>query len=145
VPTKIIHDLIIKCETENINVQRSRRVTGRLIEAIPMGGTFIEKLTRYASLMKHETFSEEQEWRLISKPIGIDNPKYDVKVGPSNPVPFFKLDLSVRGLLPITEIISGPTPHGELARGAAASLLYRKGLRGPDFSSKLSKTPYRNW
>jgi hypothetical protein len=140
---QMIIDLIMECETEDINVERVYREGPRLMVAIPMGGTFIEKLTRYASIMKHGTFAEEQEWRLTSKPIGLDHPKYDVRAGVSSPVPFFKLDLSMQGEPLINELIVGPTPRGELAKYAAEALLHRKGLQ--NFKTRLSETPYRNW
>lgn len=40
----------------------------------PPGGNLVAYLTRYAPILKHRSFSEEREWRIISRPIFSSTP-----------------------------------------------------------------------
>ena len=35
----------------------------------PRGGSLVAYLNRYAPILKHKSFEEEREWRIISRPL----------------------------------------------------------------------------
>jgi hypothetical protein len=117
-----------------------------------------------APQLKHPKFVEEQEWRLISKPILIE--KAEFRVGKSMLVPYVRLRLfefqgeskgkkeTKEPLSCIPEIYIGPTPHLELSNIFLENLLRKeKVFQGVDFDQgrimkcqiKKSKIPYRLW
>jgi hypothetical protein len=112
----------------------------------PVGGSMAYYLNRYAGLFKDRSFSEESEWRLISRPLNSALPGYSYREGPSYIVPYFKFPLArlPDGHLRLKEIIVGPTPHPDLATSAVESLLASKDL-DQLVQVKKSQIPYRNW
>jgi hypothetical protein len=101
-----------------------------------------------ASILKSSSFSEEKEWRLFCVRKRKQNTE-DIKFrnGNSMIIPYieyeFKMDNS---LLPIAEIIVGPTPHPDLSKKSIERLLtsYKYGY-GLQDQVKNSKIPFRNW
>lgn len=105
---------------------------------------FATKLATYAPVIKHESFSKEEEWRLISGPICSSDPKFGYRGGRSMIVPYFKFDLVGRdGRFEIARVIVGPAPHKELATAAVASLLGSHGLK--EWEVVASKASYMTW
>jgi hypothetical protein len=95
-----------------------------------------------APLIKHATFSEEQEWRLISKPIDFNDPRTRFREGKSTIIPYYELKLARDDeSLNIPEIIIGPTPHRDLAYISVYNLLWSNHIECP--SIQLSEIPYR--
>ncbi len=105
--------------------------------------TFQDALAFAAPLLKHESFSEEDEWRLISPPIGYEDPSFSHRRGPSHLVPFFKIRLSDDDEpISLSRVIIGPTPHPGLAEDAVLTLL---GSLRVDCGIDLSRIPFRAW
>jgi hypothetical protein len=101
-------------------------------------------LARFAPLIKDGSFAEEQEWRLISKPLLVTHRLYDFRAGNSMLVPYVKIPLRKRGEpLQIEGVTVGPTPNGTAAKRAVQGLLAKHGLAAARVSS--TKTPYRSW
>jgi Protein of unknown function (DUF2971) len=100
-----------------------------------------------AFAFKHPKFAEEAEWRLVrvmmrerEPPIG-GTPLF--RVGGTGLLPYTPFDLKSRdGRQPISEIIVGPSPHPDLAVGAARRLLESAGYDAAGMV-KRSEIPLR--
>ena len=94
-----------------------------------------DQLRQLAPMLKHEAFSEEAEWRLVSEML--------------NPFPTPKIRAGARSLIAYTavriepgtvrEVVVGPGPHREVRTAGVTSLL--EGL-GTDWSVRQSRAPY---
>lgn len=117
---------------------------------------FRAHLARLASQVKHPSFEEEDEWRLVSAPYVDALYALEFREGASFLVPYIGFPMAVNYeleavdvdfesddlRLPISEIIVGPTPHPEVARLSAHMLCNQAGV-WPEF--ELSEIPYRTW
>jgi hypothetical protein len=111
---------------------------------IPLGGNLIAYLNRYAPILKHRSFSEEREWRIISRPTVFQHAQYDVRVGGSMLIPYFRIPLSSdQRRFELAEIVIGPTPHPIQSSRSVHGLLVKHQVECK--STKLSRVPYRNW
>jgi len=94
------------------------------------------------AIIKHQAFSEEKEWRLVSA----YHPKYTVpsikfRQGASMLVPYIELPLG--DVRPYFEtVVLGPSPHQNLSFSALSMLLSNKNLCTTTENSSL---PYREW
>jgi hypothetical protein len=92
--------------------------------------------------LKHPTFAEEAEWRLVSKwPKVIQDPRIMVREGKSILLPYFQFNLEgENGILPRPRIFVGPNPHMELAILSVKFLM-------KSFGANVQRTtiPYRGW
>ncbi len=68
----------------------------------------IQRLIPLFSTIKHPTFSEEKEIRLIAQPTGDMTPRPSLRTGPRHLVPYQELDLP---LTVIRSITVGPSPY----------------------------------
>ena len=102
----------------------------------------IKKFLVVGPVLKHPTFSEEAEWRLVSKwPKYISDPQIKIRDGKSMLLPYFQFKLAEEtGTLPTPSIVVGPNPHMELA------ILSVKFLLG-SFADVVqpTKIPFRGW
>lgn len=105
---------------------------------------FVQDIVRYGPVLKHASFMEEREWRLISRPTPIDHPQMAYRSGRSMLTPYFRLRLC-RGEEPldVSWVIVGPTPHPRQASIAVFDVLYKHRVTG--FTIRDTSTPYRNW
>src|SRR5262249_49066159 len=85
--------------------------------------------SRLAVLLKHESFQEEQEWRLISMPHGTF--ELEFRPGVSTLVPYFKFDMGKDRDTYVQSVRVGPTPHPELATDSVRMLLRKLKLTNP--------------
>lgn len=118
-------------------------------------GNILEYLPRYAPILKHHSFSEEKEWRIVTRPLGCTDERFDYRPGSSMLIPYFRLPLGDQKNLGIKEIVIGPTPHPIQSREAIEGLLYKHGIhRSGAWESnadsdtvkiRLSEIPYRSW
>jgi DUF2971 family protein len=110
----------------------------------PPGGNFVAYLNRYAPILKHKSFSEEREWRIISRPLFCSHERFGYRAGSSMLVPYFRIPLSSEQRpFSIEEIIVGPTPHPEQSIRSVKGLLTRHDLE--ETKVRNSEAPYRNW
>lgn len=97
-----------------------------------------------APVFKSPTFSEEEEWRLVLTQT--DSSTLEFRAGQSMITPYIEVKLLPQSkklkLMPLSEVIIGPTPHPELARDAVTTLLESQGLEA---QVKLSDIPFRSW
>jgi hypothetical protein len=108
------------------------------------GGNLAAYLNRYAPILKHKSFEEEQEWRIISRPLASTDNGFSFRPGTSMLIPFFKISLSPDGdPFRVDEVIVGPTPNSRQSRRSLQSLLERHNLR--DTKVHNTAAPFRNW
>lgn len=100
---------------------------------------FVWRLLELAAFLKHSTFSEEREWRVISKELGKD-PQKAFREGASMLIPYSILHLHRN--FPINEIVIGPTPHLDLSKNAILDFLDMNNIKA---KVELSSIPFRGW
>jgi hypothetical protein len=106
------------------------------------GGNLAAYLNRYAPILKHKSFEEEQEWRIITRPL--PSTRFEFRAGTSMLIPFYKLSLSTDAdAFHIDEVIVGPTPNSGQSRRSLQSLLVKHKLRKTRVRN--TATPFRNW
>lgn len=110
----------------------------------PPGGNLVAYLNRYAPILKHKSFAEEREWRIVSRPLFCSHERFGYRAGLSMLIPYFRIPLaSDQHPLQIEEIVVGPTPHPEQAAQSINGLITRHDLR--HVRVRNSETPYRIW
>ena len=109
--------------------------------------SFQDALAFAAPLLKHQKFSEEKEWRLISKPVDYHHAAFSHRPGKTYLLPYFRIplsdDLSEHPVV-LSRLVIGPTPHPELADDAIFSLLGAHKLLGRCDIAQ-SEIPFRAW
>lgn len=98
---------------------------------------------RVAALLKHSSFEEEQEWRLVlptlmERKTPMKNPP-QFRVEKTTLIPYIAHPFSAEGPLPLVDLILGPGSN-ENAVFAAQRFLKSQGL---DITPRVSKVPYR--
>jgi hypothetical protein len=99
---------------------------------------FFMEFSQIASILKHPSFYEECEWRIVSSLI--ENRYMSFRVRKSMLIPFFSISFEGIEPVPIDEIIVGPAPEQGLAESSLFQFVLRSKL---NISIKSSKTPYR--
>jgi len=116
-----------------------------LIQSMMDGG-------RLCALLKHESFAEEREWRLViseSRRRTIPSPhKRRIRVGATTFIPYISIPLggskAAHGFRSrIKKIKIGPHPEPDRAIGAMSDFLSAYNLVGTDIEA--SRIPFRNW
>ena len=106
--------------------------------------TFAHMLFSLAPKLKHPSFNEENEWRLISTAKGLAKRAVHFRPGPSTIVPYIHFSLSEeKEGIPIKRIVVGPTPNAQLSKHSLASLLACEQVK--DCNIAVSEIPYRDW
>ena len=99
-----------------------------------------EKVNECAPLIKHSSFYEESEWRLVAR-----NPSKNVeyRVSMSHIVPFLILPIIKEHPGIIKKICIGPNPNSYRCSKSIEQLLEKEGLNGIDID--ISEIPFNNW
>lgn len=132
------HERELKVLVENSMSRTPKTVRAHLSNAL------IER----APTMKHPSFREEREWRLVSReyPKGIIPATRQTfyREGRSFPIPHQKLQLKTGEgkIAAIAEVVIGPGPHKSLIAQTTNDFLSDLGL---DVPVAESDAPYRNW
>jgi|HubBroStandDraft_6_1064221.scaffolds.fasta_scaffold03031_4 hypothetical protein len=122
-----------------INEAGKRVTDGKFGDAVQ---TFFTGLFKFAPALKHPSFSEEKEWRVVSQIVDSnDNIKF--RAGKSMVIPYGDFDLAEDGKMPLSKIIVGPTPHKELSVQSVRQLLFSNNIN--DCVVVPSSVPYRSW
>lgn len=106
-----------------------------------------DDLLRIAALLKHPSFHEEQEWRIISPSIPTDGETpISYREGSSNLVPYmnFQLPKTVDGLLDLEHVILGPTQNPGNSVSSFSHYLSAK-RASPKRGTNYCRIPYRSW
>lgn len=104
-------------------------------------------LLRIAAILKHPSFQEEEEWRIVS-PVITDYVTSPVlfREGTSMLVPYFEFSLTTSQNEPIAleHILLGPTPNINLSMNSLTLYLSKNGIR-PRQGIRYCQIPYRQW
>jgi hypothetical protein len=144
--------LLVRTLLEDV-LQENLEPPGNEEEYTPRGGNLLAYLNRYAPILKHKSFMEECEWRIVTRPLQCTNTRFGYRSGASMLVPYFHLPLEGRESLGIQEIVIGPTPHPNQSRDSVRGLLTKHGIPILKFfeqdpapvTVRCSDVPYRNW
>lgn len=102
-------------------------------------------MLKFAPWCKHEAFREEAEWRLAYHLRSRYDPSSRAvshRIGRSILVPYVAINLGSSSS-PISSVMTGPSPHPDLAETSVSSLLWSNNLRSVSISR--SKVPFRDW
>ena len=107
-----------------------------------------DQLLRASALCKDPAFEDEQEWRVVRKPITSYHPGSPIQYreGASMIVPYvaFPLPRGTHKTAALKRVIVGPTPHTDAARDSLHRFLYGLGSY-PSGHVHSSVIPYRAW
>ncbi|CAG9209001.1 DUF2971 domain-containing protein [Burkholderia vietnamiensis] len=118
------------------------------------GGNLRAYLNCLAPVMKDYSFSDEREWRIITRPLMCSLEGFDYRPGKSSVIPFFRFPLAKTseqaGEPNIREVVIGPTLNPTLSASSVGSLLASKRLMseftpGGPVRVRESTIPYRAW
>lgn len=140
---------LVKCiynETDAMNLMRE--ALGRAVSEQRAGASldviqdhFLRFFFLWAPTIKHHSFWEEREWRLV----GIhncDSPEIGYREGPTMIVPYYNFRLCPPGgPLTFPGGFLGPSRHPELANDSAIALLNSRNAHMPSLT--FTQTPYR--
>ncbi|SRR6056297_396645 len=117
-----------------------------LVNGEPWQGLFqrIEgDLLRIAAVLKHPTFEEEQEWRIISPVMHRLTDRVEFREGISMLIPYFNFDLrDEAGRLRLEHVYLGPTSNTDLSMNSLALYLEQRGA-SPRRGITYCDIPYR--
>jgi hypothetical protein len=99
---------------------------------------FFMEFSQTASILKHPSFYEECEWRIVSRLI--ENRHMSFRVRKSMLIPYFSISLEGVESFPIDQIIIGPSPEQRLAESSLFQFLLQN---EPNISIETSTIPYR--
>lgn len=105
---------------------------------------FAKDAARLAAFVKHHTFREEREWRLVTRAVSDASDLWGFRPGRVSLVPHLLLRASL-GDRPIrlNSVVVGPTPAAPLALRAAQLFFGRHGLEQDAVTA--STVPFRAW
>ena len=107
------------------------------------GPGLFHRVAQVAPLIKHYSFSEEKEWRIIWTDTESDL-ALQFRPARSMFVPYVSVPIvGVDGRFPTFDVVVGPMPHQQLAHDSLTGYLMSKELNWGLLST--SCTPYRNW
>jgi hypothetical protein len=110
------------------------------------GDDFAASLALIAPRIKHESFEDEKEWRLVAENVSAH--KLHHRPGRSMLIPYYKIPIGDDDKFDsIRKIVVGPTPHPVLSDASVRSLAIAAGLDNPDnmLETKTTIIPFRNW
>lgn len=100
-------------------------------------------LLRIAAVLKHPTFEEEQEWRIISPVMHTLTDRVEFREGISMLIPYFNFDLrDEAGRLTLEHVYLGPTSNTDLSMNSLALYLEQRGA-SPRRGITYCDIPYR--
>jgi len=102
--------------------------------------TFFDDCVFLATILKHPSFWEEREWRIVTQPIPDTNNQIGVRPGKSVLIPYFRFEVVPATKKLNVEVVVGPTPEPELSLDSARTLLQICGCEG---NVRGSTVPYR--
>ncbi|HWZ45751.1 MAG TPA: DUF2971 domain-containing protein [Candidatus Saccharimonadales bacterium] len=111
---------------------------------LPPGGNLDAYLNRYAPILKSHKFAEEQEWRIISRPLASSSERFEFREGRSMIIPYYRFPLHDGDIkFQLQEVVVGPTPNSAQSVRSASNFLVSQQLW--DCAVNISGVPYRNW
>ena len=141
---------LVACEyNRERQIELLRPVVDRMISAARELGSgasgtalrdvMTDEFAEVAAGLKHPSFEEEREWRLVAAPKPFDTVVY--RATQTLVVPYFNLSITRGKTLPVSRVVVGPHRFPELAR---RSLHFMTAVvRGWPIKVEHSNTPYR--
>ena len=137
----LIREIGEMMETTTVRFLPTTTERGRAF-ARAMAPGLLAHFARVAPFVKHGSFAQEAEWRLVFASPTIDRIPLGIRVSPTMLVPYAVVDLESDGASPpFTEVIVGPCPQPRLALRAVTLLLEVAGLG--DLTVRNSWASYR--
>lgn len=110
---------------------------------------FTRELSKYGAILKHDSFEEEKEWRLVSYSRGVNHPSIKHRAGSHSIIPYLDFDLKTKQYPDLARagsdeqiiIIKGPTRDPNASAFAVQSLMHKQFPEG--FSTSNTNTPFR--
>jgi len=103
---------------------------------------FIISLFAIAPMLKHESFEEEKEWRIVSSNLRV-TPDIQFRANESNIIPYIKISLcQSEEEIEFKKIFIGPTSVNHYSKEAVLQLLRKN--RVAQKAIRLSSVPYRS-
>ncbi len=123
---RIIQELIAKVLILHLHEKKTQEIDGKFMKKL--SSIFINDFVRYGPILKHPSFSEEKEWRLISPIVSMKHPQVNHREGNMLITPYFNFKLSENSEFSLSKIIVGPSPHMELSMNSVFGLLGRNNI-----------------
>jgi len=103
-------------------------------------------LVRLSARLKHRSFCEEREWRLVSNLIPAGHACVAFREGRSVLTPYVELPLAnPDGSMPLSKVTVGPAPHMDLSCQSTYRFLVSNGVKIDREQVAPSQIPYRSW
>ena len=103
---------------------------------------FIISLFALAPMLKHESFNEEKEWRIVSWNLRV-TPDIQFRANESNIIPYIEISLcQSEEEIEFKKIFIGPASINDYSKEAVLQLLRKN--RVPQNAIRLSSAPYRS-
>lgn len=147
---------LLKC---NYNERQQRLAIGRLIDAFIADAReantskaaniclnkYQRRFKELAPTLKHPSFSEEREWRVIASPTSLTfDYQLEFRTGRSMLIPYIRVPLPrSKNHVRIEHVIVGPTPHPQLAAHSVRNLLRFANVNPAQVTN--ARSPYRSW
>ncbi|MGH1485361.1 MAG: DUF2971 domain-containing protein [Cellvibrionaceae bacterium] len=132
---RVISSLLSMSQSFDLESDHSREAFFKSIEV---------DILRVAVLLKHPSFAEEDEWRIVS-PVVTDYLSAPVKFreGTSMLIPYYEFPLIKNSGVPVEHLFVGPTPNSTLSLNSLRLYLRKKNiLLGKEIT--YCDIPYRN-
>jgi hypothetical protein len=102
---------------------------------------YVGRLLAIAPKLKSESFKEEEEWRIVTRPLRATK-STQFREGKSTIIPYMRINIDDNGNMPIQEVITSPISHKQLSINAVKFLLSSKEIN--NCSVKGSEIPYQS-
>lgn len=133
---KFLNDSV--CTFQKFDVSNDEYLKPRFIN------NFFLMLLTIIPMLKHRSFREEREWRIVSNFKKIKSSQIKFREGKFAIVPYVEFKLANKHeKLNISKIIVGPNPHMELSLKSVKSILSAQNLNC--VLAEESSIPYRGW
>lgn len=144
---EIIQNLVEEVLEENLSGDYRFTPEDNELEIIrARGGNLLPDLNIYAPILKDESFNEEREWRIISRPLMSSSKDFCFREGRSLLIPYSKFPLSYNDLaFRLKEVVIGPTRDQGRSKSSVTSFLRHEGLlKRMEVDVEISKVPFRD-
>jgi Protein of unknown function (DUF2971) len=114
---------------------------------LSLGGNLRAYLNWIAPVLKDQSFSEEREWRIVTRPMFNRSESFHFREGRSLLIPYCKLPLQYDDVkFRLHEVVIGPTRDEVRSKSSVVSFLMHEGLlKGLEVPVHTSDVPYRDW
>lgn len=138
--TRVLDPIVNSGIQEVLRLMQSRS-TKDPIKLDPAVQSFFDEFGAVAPRLKHPSFSEEKEWRLIGGPTSKHHDKVGYRAGRSMLIPYYNIPFSTDQLEhPLKDIVVGPTTHPGLSADSVGAFI---SSRATTISVRTSEVPYR--